>query len=30
MLKHINRGRNRLVLRAIAEINACDNQFSPK
>ncbi len=30
MLKHINRGRNRSVLRAIAEINACDNQFSPK
>lgn len=28
MLKHINRGRNRSVLRAIAEINACDNQFS--
>jgi len=30
MLKHINRGRNRSVLRAIAEINACDNQFSPE
>lgn len=30
MLKHINRGRNRSVLRAIAEINACDKQFSPK
>ncbi|MFT3849491.1 MAG: HD domain-containing phosphohydrolase [Propionivibrio sp.] len=29
MLKHINRGRNRSVLRAIAEINACDNQFAP-
>lgn len=29
MLKHINRGRNRSVLRAIAEINACDKQFSP-
>ena len=28
MLKHINRGRNRSVLRAIAEINACDNQFA--
>ena len=28
MLKHINRGRNRSVLRAIAEINACDKQFS--
>ena len=30
MLKHINRGRNRSVLRAIAEVNACDNQFSPE
>ena len=30
MLKHINRGRNRSVLRAIAEINACDNQFAPE
>ncbi len=30
MLKHINRGRNRSVLRAIAEINACDKQFSPE
>ncbi|MES2772010.1 MAG: HD domain-containing phosphohydrolase [Pseudomonadota bacterium] len=30
MLKHIHRGRNRSVLRAIAEINACDNQFSPE
>jgi HPt (histidine-containing phosphotransfer) domain-containing protein len=29
MLKHIHRGKNRSVLRAIAEINACDNQFSP-
>ena len=28
MLKHINRGKNRSVLRAIAEINACDQQFS--
>ena len=28
MLKHINRGRNRSILRAIAEINACDNQFA--
>ena len=28
MLKHINRGRNRSVLRAIAEINACDGQFA--
>ena len=30
MLKHINRGKNRSVLRAIAEINACNNQFSPE
>ena len=30
MLKHINRGKNRSVLRAIAEINACDTQFSPE
>lgn len=30
MLKHINRGRNRSVLRAIAEINACDKQFAPE
>ena len=29
MLKHASRGRNRSVLRAIAEINACDNQFAP-
>lgn len=29
MLKHIHRGRNRSVLRAIAEVNACDNQFAP-
>jgi HD-GYP domain-containing protein (c-di-GMP phosphodiesterase class II) len=29
MLKHIHRGKNRSVLRAIAEINACDNQFAP-
>jgi len=28
MLKHVHRGRNRSVLRAIAEINACNNQFS--
>lgn len=28
MLKHIHRGKNRSVLRAIAEINACNNQFS--
>ncbi len=30
MLKHIQRGRNRSVLRAIAEVNACDRQFSPE
>jgi HPt (histidine-containing phosphotransfer) domain-containing protein len=29
MLKHANRGKSRSVLRAIAEINACDNQFAP-
>jgi HD-GYP domain-containing protein (c-di-GMP phosphodiesterase class II) len=28
MLKHSHRGKNRSVLRAIAEINACDNQFA--
>jgi HD-GYP domain-containing protein (c-di-GMP phosphodiesterase class II) len=28
MLKHSHRGKNRSVLRAIAEVNACDNQFS--
>ncbi len=30
MLKHINRGKNRSILRAIAEINACENQFAPE
>jgi hypothetical protein len=30
MLKHSQRGRNISVLRAIAEINACDNQFDPE
>ncbi|MDR2837492.1 MAG: HD domain-containing protein [Azonexus sp.] len=30
MLKHIDHGKNRSVLRAIAEINACDNQFAPE
>jgi HD-GYP domain-containing protein (c-di-GMP phosphodiesterase class II) len=30
MLKHIHRGKNRSVLRAIAEINACENQFAPE
>lgn len=28
MLKHSHRGESRSLLRAIAEINACDNQFS--
>lgn len=30
MLKHIQRGRNRSVLRAIAEVNASDRQFAPE
>ena len=30
MLKHAPSGKNLSVLRAIAEINACDNQFSPE
>ena len=30
MLKHSHRGKNRSVLRAIAEINACDKQFAPE
>lgn len=30
ILKHIHRGRNRSVLRAIAEVNACDTQFAPE
>jgi len=29
-LKHSNRGQSRSLLRAIAEINACDNQFAPE
>ncbi len=29
-LKHSHRGESRSLLRAIAEINACDNQFEPK
>ncbi|MDR0529605.1 MAG: HD domain-containing protein [Zoogloeaceae bacterium] len=29
MLKHSHRGKNRSVLRAIAEVNACDYQFAP-
>jgi HD-GYP domain-containing protein (c-di-GMP phosphodiesterase class II) len=28
MLKHLHRGRSRSLLRAIAEINACNDQFS--
>lgn len=28
-LKHSHRGESRSLLRAIAEINACDNQFAP-
>lgn len=28
--KHANRGQGRSLLRAIAEINACDHQFSPQ
>ncbi|MDR3159467.1 MAG: HD domain-containing protein [Zoogloeaceae bacterium] len=30
MLKHSHRGKNRSVLRAIAEVNACTNQFAPE
>ncbi|MDR3323976.1 MAG: HD domain-containing protein [Zoogloeaceae bacterium] len=30
MLKHSQKGKNISVLRAIAEINACDNQFAPE
>lgn len=30
MLKHIHRGKNRSVLRAVAEVNACNNQFAPE
>jgi HD-GYP domain-containing protein (c-di-GMP phosphodiesterase class II) len=29
-LKHSNRGAGRSLLRAVAEINACDDQFSPE
>ena len=29
-LKHSQRGDNRSLVRAIAEINACDNQFAPE
>jgi hypothetical protein len=30
MLKHAERGRKRSLLRAIAEVNACDQQFAPE
>lgn len=30
MLKHSARGHKRSVLRAVAEVNACDNQFAPE
>jgi response regulator RpfG family c-di-GMP phosphodiesterase len=30
MLKHGERGHKRSVLRAIAEVNACDRQFAPE
>jgi HPt (histidine-containing phosphotransfer) domain-containing protein len=30
MLKHSQHGKNISILRAIAEINACDNQFAPE
>ncbi|OGS80148.1 MAG: metal-dependent phosphohydrolase [Gallionellales bacterium GWA2_55_18] len=30
MLKHSTRGHNRSILRAIAEVNACNNQFAPE
>ena len=29
-LKHSDRGHSRSVLRAVAEVNACDNQFAPE
>ena len=29
-LKHSNRGQSRSLVRAIAEVNACDNQFAPE
>jgi len=29
-LKHSHRGQSRSLLRAIAEVNACDNQFAPE
>lgn len=30
MLKHSARGHNRSILRAVAEVNACNNQFAPE
>lgn len=30
MLKHSTRGHKRSVLRAVAEVNACNNQFAPE
>ena len=30
MLKQASSGKNRSLLRAVAEINACDNQFAPE
>ncbi|MDR3298923.1 MAG: HD domain-containing protein [Candidatus Accumulibacter sp.] len=30
ILKHASHGKNRSLLRAIAEINACENQFAPE
>ncbi|MDR2507873.1 MAG: HD domain-containing protein [Candidatus Accumulibacter sp.] len=30
MLKHSERGKTRSIMRAIAEINACNNQFAPE
>lgn len=29
-LKHSDRGRTRSIVRAISEVNACDNQFAPE
>lgn len=29
-LKHSHRGQSRSIVRAIAEVNACDNQFAPE
>lgn len=30
MLKHVDRGHKRSLLRAVAEVNACDRQFAPE